>query len=120
LLSQTPRINEWDMSATTMSGRLRLRRLCQIPLLITSFHALWSCPHSKVEESFNLQAAHDLFYHGLGPAWKSLAMVDGSFSCGAENNVGPITSCSSIDLPYDHLQFPGGGYSVAPILIAIQ
>lgn len=47
------------------------------------------CPHSKVEESFQLQATHDLFYHGIGPAWRQ--------TFHGEN----------IILPYDHLQYPG-------------
>ena len=53
---------------------------------------LWLCPYSKVEESFNLQATHDLFYHGIGPAW------DRWFTASDE----------STPLPYDHLQYPGG------------
>ncbi|EED92355.1 dolichyl-phosphate-mannose-glycolipid alpha-mannosyltransferase, partial [Thalassiosira pseudonana CCMP1335] len=48
-------------------------------LLIVALLALYTCPHSKVEESFNLQATHDLFYHGRDAS----------------------------DSPYDHLQFPG-------------
>jgi alpha-1,6-mannosyltransferase len=47
------------------------------------------CPYSKVEESFNLQATHDLFYHGVGPvSWRSV-------------------SSQRPQLPYDHLQYPG-------------
>lgn len=52
------------------------------------------CPHSKVEESFQLQATHDLFYHGIGPAWRHSIQGD------------------SVPLPYDHLQFPGGTYLI--------
>ena len=68
-----------------------LRRVGLAALILTSLVSLITCPYSKVEESFSLQATHDVFYHGIRPAltaaWRS---GDGGS-----------------DLPYDHLQYPG-------------
>jgi alpha-1,6-mannosyltransferase len=62
-----------------MSNTINVARRCAQGLLIlTSLSALILCPHSKVEESFQLQATHDVYYHGL----QSIAT-------------------------YDHLQYPG-------------
>jgi alpha-1,6-mannosyltransferase len=54
-------------------------------LALTCALSLIQCPYSKVEESFNLQATHDLYYYGIGPALHQDA--------------------SSMN--YDHLQYPG-------------
>jgi len=61
-------------------------------IVLTSTVALLQCPHSKVEESFNLQATHDLYYHGIGPALRAA--------------MGDLKDNESL-LLYDHLQFPG-------------
>lgn len=67
-------------------------------LLASSLFDLIACPHSKVEESFQLQATHDLYYYGVGYA------IQEQFS-GLSNT----TTLES--LPYDHLQYPGGKVS---------
>ena len=56
-------------------------RSAQLALLATCLYALVTCPYSKVEESFQLQATHDLYYLGMFP--------------------------SVLDMPYDHLSYPG-------------
>jgi len=49
----------------------------QVGLLVVSFWHVFLCPWTKVEESFNVQAVHDILYLGKN-----------------------ITS-------YDHMEFPG-------------
>mmetsp|Transcript_51229 Transcript_51229/g.153907 ORF Transcript_51229/g.153907 Transcript_51229/m.153907 type:complete len:557 (-) Transcript_51229:367-2037(-) len=67
----------------------RYKILGLLVLVTMSAISLILCPHSKVEESFNVQATHDIFYHGFSPALSSMI----------GNRDEP--------LPYDHIQFPG-------------
>lgn len=85
------------------SSQFGLRLASQILLLATSLIALVTCPHSKVEESFNLQAAHDLYYVGVLPAVKSFNNVDPSCPEG-----GVQTCLATEKLSYDHTKYPGG------------
>lgn len=91
------------------------RTLCQA-LLVAVFTAyLYACPHSKVEESFQLQATHDMYYYGVRPAFASL------FS---DNNrirgTSAALAAAAGSAPYDHLQYPGvvPRTFVGPLLLA--
>ena len=68
-------------------------RLVSFTLLASiSFVDLWICPYSKVEESFQIQATHDIYYYGI---------VDSN-----NNNINN-TNANNNNYDYDHLQYPG-------------
>jgi hypothetical protein len=81
-----------------------LYRIATTLLFATFIADLILCPHSKVEESFQLQATHDLFYHGIGPVYRSTLILD-------------AFDTKNQTLPYDHLQYPGGKFITRKLLM---
>ena len=102
------------MSGKRLLGLGRQRQGLGLLVAVAAVH-LAACPYTKVEESFSLQAVHDLLYHRLEVQQVSLAPATTS-------PPGPGASADlSLSPQYDHLEFPGvvPRTFLGPLVIAV-
>lgn len=79
--------------------------LPEVLVVVVALHGIWSAPYTKVEESFNMQAMHDLLYHRT-----ELSQVTKQSQ--APRSFKPPSGSSnpflvSMFVQYDHHSFPG-------------
>ena len=94
-----------DKSPTTWwcSFRFLFFRLLSLTLLVVvSLIHLRTCPYSKVEESFQIQATHDIYYYGI-----PLPISSSTFYNNDDDNGSGSDSDNDYSKYYDHLQYPG-------------
>lgn len=77
------------------------RIICIFTFALVSLICLVQCPYNKVEESFGMQAIHDLYYHRMAPLAKQFWF-----------QTQDTTKDSEIENMYDHLRYPGGKESI--------
>lgn len=82
------------------------QKVSYLALILVSFSYLYLCPYSKVEESFNLQATHDLYYYGISPALMQKYPRIQNFHF-LKKWLMQATHLPYETLPYDHLVYPG-------------
>lgn len=106
------------VDATLAASSLLGYRLSQALLVLVGLWSLFATRYSKVEESFQLQATHDLYYHGLGPACQAFWTANAG---GVEELESSTLSLKVQDL-YDHLKFPGvvPRSFAGPLLLSMQ
>jgi alpha-1,6-mannosyltransferase len=75
-------------------------RLSKVLCMVIAGAHLFACPYSKVEESFHVQATHDLYYYGVQDAVNA-------FYFSTSDNDDTTTSSSRSLPPYDHWDYPG-------------